>query len=679
MREQYVSPRMRALAERELRRRRAAAVELPEQVIVPTDMTFVEWCDRLTRDGLKVDGRPFTLDNRPALVPVYEKIPSDLDAAKGRLVVIQKAAQLGLTIWEVLADIYIALKFSPVTIGMFLPDQATAAYKSEHRFMRVVRTMKDVHAYMTRRLDAETGLMKRVGEGNILTRQMGESIFLFLWTSGKVSTESRPMDVLSLDEVQGMTLEQIDKVRERLSGSLLKLMLMLSTANLPDLDINFWYLGGTQEVWHTECDECGAMSDLSDPVKNFPRCIAYNEGQVKHAPKGEYVWTCPECGGWIPDPQRGRYIAQNPGAPYESMLLPQTISPTVTAAEIIRDWHRAVTGDQKKTFYNRKLARPYIDASQLPVTLDHLRLCVEEGERLGLTWEASGKDTYMGIDQMGGFNAVIIKRRLPDGRQAVVHVEAVFDLDPFARCGELMDLYGVSICVVEQLPNVNDARRFANRFPGRVFIASYSVMKDDFMVWGDAMSESDRKTDAAERSRYTVTLNQYKCMQVTLHRLRHQHCLFPAPEGTEQEVIERGERKKIILLRDWVFVHYTKTALVVEDDPETRKPTAKVMKVGLDPHFSYATMLCDVAYARSHGMSTIWLPTRESPMSDVQKTVAEAMPGLPEPVLGMLQAPADTCGSCESYDPKAGRCRERACLVRATDPMCPIYVPIQPV
>jgi len=138
-------------------------------------------------------------------------------------------------------------------------------------------------------------------------------------------------------------------------------------------------------------------------------------------------------------------------------------------------WKRAVTGDQRKTFFNRKLGRPYIDADQLPVTMAHCMACVEEGKRLGLVWETKGKDCYMGIDQMGSFNVAIIKRRLPDGRQAVVHVEAIFDDNPFARCSELMRAFGVVICVVEQLPNVNDARRFANEFKGRVYLAGYAV------------------------------------------------------------------------------------------------------------------------------------------------------------------------------------------------------------
>lgn len=107
---------------------------------------------------------------------------------------------------------------------------------------------------------------------------------------------------------------------------------------------------------------------------------------------------------------------------------------------------------------------------------------------------------------------------LADGRQAVVHVEEIYDTDPFARCDELMRDYGVQVCAVEQLPNFNDALRFANRWPGRVFLANYGDLKDETMRWGDApkLDASARRTSEEDRSRYTVTVDQYKCMSLAL-------------------------------------------------------------------------------------------------------------------------------------------------------------------
>ena len=667
-----VSVELRARAELELRRRRAQ-ISSHARGAIPDDMTFRQWCEQLAAEGMKVDGKPFRLDDRPALIPIYDAIPATRAEAKGRILVIQKATQIGITVWEILANIYLAKKFGPCSIGMFLPDQATAAFKSEHRFMRVIRSIPQIMKEMVYRAD-DTGKVKRIGEGNVLTRTMGESIFMFLWTTGKVSTESRPMDIVTLDEVQGMTLDQIDKVRARTGDSDIQFTLLLSTPNIDESDINNWYLQGTQEVWHTECPHCGELSDLSDPGGIFPdKSIGYDSAQK------EYVWACPECEGVITEPQIGQYVMSNRSAVdsnVRSFLLPRTISPKITPRDMIEAWGRAKTGDQKKSFYNRTLARPHIDPDQLPVTMAHCLAAVEEGKHLALAWKRKARDTFMGIDQMGGFNAVIIKERLPDGRQAVIHAEAVFDLDPFERCGELMKQYGVAVCVVEQLPNVNDARRFANRFSGRVFLAGYSDLKDDSMIWGDDLSKSDRRTSEDERTRYTVTLNQYKCMQTSLFRIKNKHCLFPDPDELEQDVIENGITKRMPILRDWVFFHFTKTALVVEQSDEERKPRARVMKVGIDPHYSYANMLCDVAWARSYGTSTFILPQGGKELTMKQKDIQEAMPGLPDGVLNMIdeRPVGEVCGNCTAFNPETGLCEERRVAVRARDPGCMLFV-----
>lgn len=666
-----IPAKLLASAELELRRRQAEILKQIENDRIPAGMTFIEWCHSMADKGLKVDGKPFKLDDRPALIPIYEAIPSTREEAAGRTLIVMKSTQIGLTIWEVMANIYMALKWEPLTIGMFLPSQSVAIHKSEHRFMRIVRSSQELYKLLITGKDVE-GKPTKVGEGNVLTRRVGESLLMFLWTTGKVTTESVPMDAVTLDEVQEMTLDQIDKVRARTGDSVVRFTMLLSTANMPDLDIDHWYRMGTQEVWHTECPNCGEYSDLSDPNGIFPaKSIGYNSGTQ------EYEWRCPVCEGVITDPQRGIYIQQNPGVggDMRSFLLPRTISPRMTPREMIESWHRAKTGDQKKSFFNRTLARPYIDADQLPVTLAHCEACVQEGARVGVAWKQRARETFMGIDQMGGFNCCIVSERLPDGRMAVIHVEAIFDNDPFARCSAMMAQFGVSVCVVEQLPNVNDARRFANEFPGRVYLAGYADLRDDMLQWGDDMSVSDRRTSETDRSRYTVTLNQYKMMQTSLFRVKERFTLFPRPDDLIQDVQDGGVTKRIPILRDWVFHHFTKTALVVTQDEDERKPRAKVVKIGIDPHFSYAFMLMNAAWARNHGTTMMILPQEQTERSG--SSIANDMPGLPDEIVRVVDEPdaiPGTCASCLSFSPERGWCNERRLLVRAQDPACGLFM-----
>jgi len=652
-----------------------------EDKTIPDGVTFRQWCEDLGRKGLKVDGRVFRLDDRPTMAWVYDQIPSTEDEAFRYILVVMKCAQVGFTVFEMLSVIYLGMKFGPCTVGMFLPDMNLAGLKSSERFMPIVRTIPDVHQKMV--MDAADGSGRKQGEGNVRTRRIGDAMFVFSWTSGRATTESIPMDVLSFDEVQEMTLEQIEKTYERLSASQTRFMQMGSTANWPDADIHHWYKRGTQHRFHTRCQECGAAKPLDD---YFPECIKFDPD------RDIYRYVC-ENGHFIADPQAGEWIADNPDADRGvelhvpknerrlrilSVHYPQFLSPTISADEILFAFN---TATDMKNFYNRKLGKPYLDPSQVPVTLEHLANCVEAGKAVGIQWKTRARDTYMGIDQMGNFNVVVIKERLPDGRQAVIHVEEIYHSDPFARTSELMEQYGVAVCVVEINPNYNDAKRFAGRHPGRVFICnSFGSMVEGMIAWGDAprLDTSERRTDEAERDRYTLRMDQYKCMQVSMARFTADEplCLFPDPQGLVQEVIDKGQRQLAAVLPR-AFHHFTKTALIAEKDDETNQYKRSVKKVGIDPHFSYANMLCDVAWSRAHGTSTFILP--EAPTTGFQRVAAENMPGLPEGVINMVEdRPAgEVCGNCDAFDKETGQCTERGVAVRPADPGCHLFIEVE--
>lgn len=630
--------------------------------------TFLQWAERLSKNGLKVDEHPFSLENRPSLRFIYDLIPSSEDDARDKSITIMKGAQMGLTVWEMLAHIYLSMKYAPVKVGMYVPDRMLAGYKSSNRFKPIV--------------DSIPGVQTLLSNENKLTRTFGLSEFLFLWTSGgntrrnSVFSESFPLDVLSFDEVQNMLIPDMERTMERLSGSDVRLAMMLSTAKWPEADIHWWFLKGSQHHFHTRCKcEDGVILD-----EVFPQCIQFDKDA------DDYRYRCPTCETWIDDPQVGTWVAHNPDALKQkrwSVHLPQTLSPVITPRKMIEAW---LDSDDPMNFHNRKLGRPYADPSEIPVTLAHLNACAEAGMALGLSWQKSGHDTYMGIDQMGQYNVVIIKKRLPDGRQGTIHVEEVYSDDPFARCSELMTEYGVAVCVVESLPNYNDAKRFVKRHPGRVWLANYTKLENEQLMWHDvSKAASEHKIIKAERIRYSVTLDQYKCMQTSCARLTEHTCLFPDPAGLVAETRDKGVRKQVALLRDVVFTHLQKVALVVERDPKVKAYKRSVVKVGIDPHFAYANMLCDVAWARAWGTARIYMP--EGDPAAASTTVAPVppdgsnYPGLPPSVVNALAEGREnraghlTCGGCEHYDPKAARCGFRGLRVKATDAACPLFMP----
>jgi hypothetical protein len=640
------------------------------QTQIPPEMTFREWCEKLGREGLKVDSFPFSLKNRPAMWFIYDLIPTSISAAFKKRVIIMKCSQVGFTVMEMLAAIYMGVKFEPCKIGLYLPDMSLAAAKSSERFIPVVRSIPKIHRRLgSARIDADGNVVAtRANEGNVMIRTMGDSRFHFLWTSGKAMTESFPFDVLTFDEVQEMTPGDIEKTDERLSASRIRFRLLGSTANWPDADIHFWFKQGTQHQFHTECPSC-LKSNILDEY--FPDCIQY-DSEMR-----DYRYVCKHCNSWIDDTQKGEWIAKNQEAPFVSVHFPQFLSPTISARDIIEAYNSA---EDMKNFYNRKLGKPYTDPSQVPVTLEILNDCARLGMAAGLVWKQKATGTFMGIDQMGCFNVVIIKERTKDGRQAVIHLEYIFDPDPFQRCDTLMYAYGVQCCVVETLPNYNDAKRFASRHSGKVFLASYARIEEGMMRWGDApkLDVSERRTDDKERDRYTVSLDQYKCMQVAMARFTKRLCLFPDPASLVQDYIEKGIKKLVAVCKEVAFFHFTKTALVTEKDDEQKLYRRKVVKVGIDPHTSYANMLCDVAWARAYGTSQFILPTAEKSdeASKLQALVEKRMPGLPKQVVEMIDIPPanEVCGNCTAFNAQTGQCTERLLIVSARDPGCPLFV-----
>lgn len=654
--------------------------KLDTTTVITDGMSFRAWCVKLGDDGMKVDGKPFRLDDRPAMAWIYDQIPTTADEAYRYILVIMKCAQVGFTILEILAALYLGLKFGPCTVGMFLPDMNLAGIKSTERFMPIVRSIPEVHKLMTQ--DAADGTGKKSGEGNVNKRRLDEALYIFSWTSGRATTESIPMDVLNFDEVQEMTLDQIEKTYERLSASPIRFMLMGSTANWPEADIHHWYLLGDQHQFHTECPTCGSRKPLDE---YFPHCIKYD----KELDRLRYV--CPN-GHWLDDTQRGEWVPAHPErcGPIEyhvekkfrklrirSIHFPQFLSPTISADEILTAYNSAT---DMKNFFNRKLGKPYLDPSQIPVTLEHLKACEQAGIAAGLKWKARGRSCYMGIDQMGNFNVHVIKERMPDGRQAVVHVEETYSEDPFARSSELMELYDVAVCVVEINPNYNCAKKFANRHRGRVFICdSFGTVAEDMVQWGDRakLDGSDRRTDEEARDRYTLKMDQYKCMQVSMARFTADPplCLFPDRQGLVQEVLEKGIKQQAAVLPR-AFHHFTKTALVAEKDEETNKFRRVVKKVGIDPHFSYANMLCDVAWSRMHGTSKFFIPEANVPSNQPLKPEDITAAPVTQVIHDMRDAAlaVGTCGACSNFDDTDGMCMARWFKVKPGDVACDAYM-----
>jgi hypothetical protein len=171
---------------------------------------------------------------------------------------------------------------------------------------------------------------------------VGESVAYFTYIGGLVTTESLPLDALVFDEVQQMSLAEIETAEQRLAASELGLILRVSTANFEDADIDYYWRRSDQRefVTHCRCPAGVILADCWDPTDG-PTCIVTGNGSTPGVPV-EPHYRCPHCDTRLDDVQDGTFVAQRPGAARIGFHFPQMLSPRQTAAAILTRWHERI-------------------------------------------------------------------------------------------------------------------------------------------------------------------------------------------------------------------------------------------------------------------------------------------------------------------------------------------------
>jgi len=109
-------------------------------------------------------------------------------------------------------------------------------------------------------------------------------------------------------------------------------------------------------------------------------------------------------------------------------------------------------------------------------------------------------------------------------------------------------------------------------------------------------------------------------------------------------VIEDGKTRRIPIVREWLFTHLTKTALVVEDTSLSARPDKPrdaragdrgSSKIGIDPHFAYALMLADVAGPETTGQDHSYAEVKDALVTDLAQRLNKHA-RLPKHIVAMI-------------------------------------------
>ena len=316
-------------------------------------------------------------------------------------------------------------------------------------------------------------------------KQAGANTLYIRGSRGDSNLKSIPVSTLILDEVDEMEQKQIWLALERLSGQKVKNVLGISTPTIPNYGIHKLYLTSTQEHFVFQCPHCGRWTELV-----WPDCIEII-GLTAGDPRcAESFLKCKECKGCLeheskPDwlgAAKWKSMAPDANPEIRGFHVSQMYSFTVTPGELVVAYHRGL-GDEfaNKEFHNSKLGLPFIgDGAQITDTM--IDDCLA-GHTINDPRPVVGgrKLMTMGADQGKTGHVSVLEWTLngPPGKDINVVAQAKlvwfgkFGEEEWGYLDELMREWQILACVVDADPNINEARRFARRFYGYVWLTRY--------------------------------------------------------------------------------------------------------------------------------------------------------------------------------------------------------------
>lgn len=315
-------------------------------------------------------------------------------------------------------------------------------------------------------------------------KQAGSNTLYIRGSRGDSNLVSIPVSEMILDEVDRMEQKQIWLALERLSGQLTKHVWGVSTPTIPNYGIHKLYLGSTQEHYIFPCTSCSRLIELK-----WPESVEIVGDSSSDARCAESYLKCYECQQRLEHKDKPNFLANAYWESFDKSANPdirgfhvnQLYSFTQTPGELVVAYFRGF-GDElaAKEFHNSKCGIPYIgDGAKVDdVMLDR---CIGGHSKNDDRPSAAGRIITLGLDR-GKWNHFVVMEWLFDHWSLDINAtakgkllyEGKFHEEDFdTAVNQLMVEWQVLACVVDADPGPMDARRFARRFPGYVWLCRY--------------------------------------------------------------------------------------------------------------------------------------------------------------------------------------------------------------
>ena len=409
-----------------------------------SQLTLPEW---IARAQIMLRGEPYSFNKHEYLIKILDdKYPDQ---------VFLKGAQVGISTLVLLKALYVADYLNKKAIYFFQDDGAVKDF-SDDRANPLIKSSP----YLSSRTRGTVNWgLKHIGPyGSLFMRGL----------SSASKAKSIDGDMIVLDEVSEMRDDFRALAQDRVMHSDLQWIHHLSQPDLPGKNIDAEFNTTDSHFWHLVCPGCGHRNNLE---LNFPdNFLPIAKSNKKKWPEGATHYRgCTQCGHHL-IPKDGQWVARHPSRSrrgyHLSQLYTQIKPPNAPnyATHIMAEYEIAKLAEAKiKRFTISVLGFGY-GGSNVRVTDELLNECESQ---LGFSYSESG--AFMGVDQGDILHIAIGIRR---GRD--FHVVYVEETESWNRLDILMAQYGVSLCLIDAMPNKHTAKSFVARHRGRAAIQYFT-------------------------------------------------------------------------------------------------------------------------------------------------------------------------------------------------------------
>lgn len=415
-----------------------ASLEFNQSLSPP--LPLLEWTQGISLPH----GGKFTLEGH-----VYQR---DLLTEEHPRQVYKKAAQMGLTEVSILKTMH-GLLFGryPQGVLYLLPSVADVTDFSRGRFGPFLAENPEIGKEVS---DTDAISIKRVRKAMLYLRgaRATSKIEGFKRTSSQL--KSVPVDRICYDELDEMDPNMVDLARERLSHSLVKEELYLSTPSIPDFGIDKLYTESDQRVWMIRCQKCQTETCLE---VEFPSCLLeLPDGQVIRACKKCKAEVFPKDGHWVPlYPERSKDLV--------GWWISQLNSAFVSPGSILKTYNDPPNHNLMEV-YNSKLGMAFISAENRLTLPDVYACCGQEA----MATKNQGP-CAMGVD-IGSMLHVVVGCRPTEKALQVLYLARV---SSFNDVHDIARRFNVRSAVLDMEPELRQARAFQQTEPYSVFLCDY--------------------------------------------------------------------------------------------------------------------------------------------------------------------------------------------------------------